>query len=150
MPKVVKKSAVKANKVSAKVSKTSDASQMVMAAVIVIFTVLIAPVAWWVTQTVWVLYAIPAVVSGVAAVMFKNVTGRTMSEQFRQETTTTTAVFAVVLAVLMALNLPNLELDGSVGNVLPIFMIIFLSVLAIVSVLVTVYLPLGLTVEKKK
>jgi len=105
---------------------------------------------WLVFRSVWVLFVIPAVASLVTAFMFKEVTGTVMSEEFRKETTTITAVFAVVLAVLSSLNLPAIGLDGRPDNVLPIFMIIYMSVWAIVAVLVTVYLPLGVTVDKKK
>jgi len=152
MPKVVKKSSAKKKVVAAKrsVSKGSESKQMMVAAIVVVSTVLVGPLAWLLFKSVWLLLGIPAFVSFGAAMMFKDYTGTTMSQEFRKETTTITTVFAVVLAVLSSSNLPAIGLDGRPDTTLPIFMILFWSVLAIVSVLVTVYLPLGITVAKKK
>ncbi|PIY17036.1 hypothetical protein CO112_02165 [Candidatus Dojkabacteria bacterium CG_4_9_14_3_um_filter_150_Dojkabacteria_WS6_41_13] len=156
MPKVSKKvsakrkvAVVRSRKV-ARVSSDAGSKQMMLAAIVVVSTCIFAPLMWLVFRSVWVLFVIPAVASLVTAFMFKEVTGTVMSEEFRKETTTITAVFAVVLAVLSSLNLPAIGLDGRPDNVLPIFMIIYMSVWAIVAVLVTVYLPLGVTVDKKK
>lgn len=151
MPKVTKKSATKRKVAPAKrsVSRGSEAKQMTLAALVVVSTVLVAPLAWLLFKSVWVLLGIPAVVSLGAAAMFKDYTGVAMSQEFRKETTTITAVFAVVLAVLASSNLPAVGLDGRPDTMLPIFMIIFMSVWAIIGVLVTVYLPLGVTIPKK-
>lgn len=154
MPKSTKKVAVskkktaKPSKVST--SKSGESTAMMMAAVVVVATVVVAPLVWLVTKSLLVLFLIPTVVSVVVAARFKDMTGKEMTQEFRRETTTITSVFAVVLAVLMALNLPKIGLDGRPDTVLPIFMIIYLSLWAIVGVLVTVFLPLGLTIPKKK
>lgn len=155
MPKSAKKVAVKAKKSVRKISaksptKSPESSQMMLAAAVVVATVIIAPALWLLTKSLLVLFLIPTAVSFIAAAMFREMTGKDMSQEFRRETTTITAVFAVVLAVMMALNLPRLGLDGRADNVLPIFMIIYLSLWAIVGVLVTVYLPLGITIPKKR
>jgi len=154
MPKVVKKTAAKKKVAAVKKtvvrSRDSESKQMMIAAVIVVTTVLVAPLAWLLTKSVWVLLGLPALVSFGAALMFKDYTGTMMSQEFRKETTTITAVFAVVLSVLASSNLPAIGIDGRPDKVLPIFMVSFWSVLAITRVLATVYLPLGITVAKKK
>lgn len=154
MPKSTKKVAVSKKKTArtSRVtnSKSSDSTAMMMAAVVVISTVILAPLLWLFTKSLLVLFLVPTVVSVVVAARFKEMTGKEMTQEFRRETTTITAVFAVVLAVLMALNLPKIGLDGKPDTVLPIFMIIYLSLWAIAGVLVTVFLPLGLTIPKRK
>jgi hypothetical protein len=152
MPKVTKKASAKRKVAAVRKSPSRDfeAKQMTIAAVVVVSTVLVAPLVWLLFKSVWVLLGIPAVVSLGAAVMFKEYTGSAMTQEFRKETTTITAVFAVVLAVLASSNLPAIGLDGRPDTMLPIFMIIFMSVWAIIAVLVTVYLPLGVTIPKRK
>lgn len=146
MPKVTKKSARKVESESIGLGS----KQLMVSTVVVVSTVIIAPIAWYMFDSILILFLVPAIASLLAAVMFKQVTGKVMTEGFRRETTTTTAVFAVILSVLAALNLPKLGLDGKPDVVLPVFMILYMSLWAIVGVLVTVYLPLGITIPKKK
>lgn len=153
MPKVAKKVTKvtrKSTVVTGVKSTKSESNQMLVSALVVVSAVIFGPAAWYIFQSVVLLFAIPAAASIMAALMFKQITGTVMTDEFRKETTTVTAVFAVILAVLSALNLPQIGLDGKADTVLPIFMIIYMSVWAIVGVLVTVYLPLGLTIPKKK
>ncbi len=153
MPKVAKKVTKvtrKSTVVTGVKSTKSESNQMLVSALVVVSAVIFGPAAWYIFQSVVLLFVIPAAASIMAALMFKQITGTVMTDEFRKETTTVTAVFAVILAVLSALNLPQIGLDGKADTVLPIFMIIYMSVWAIVGVLVTVYLPLGLTIPKKK
>ena len=157
MPKTLKK--VSKSKVStktkvAKVTKSSkSANPMAISAIIAISAVLVGPAVWYFTQSftysALLLFLIPASVSFVAAAMFKDVTGVEMSETFRRETTTATAVFAVILSVIVGVLAPRIGFDGKADIVLPMFMIIYRSLWAIIGVLVSVYLPLGMTIPKK-
>lgn len=148
MPKVAKKTSRKVT--SSSVSFETAARPMMISAVVVLSAVLITPIAWLMFQSIALLFIIPTVASLLAALMYKQITGKQMTQEFRRETTTITAVFAVIVSVLAALNLPKIGLDGQPDNVLPIFMIFYMSLWAIVGVLVTVYLPLGITIPKKR
>lgn len=151
MPKVSKKvSAKRKIAASSRVSSDAGSKQMMLAAVVVVATCLVGPLLWLLFKSVWILFVVPAITSFIVAVIYKETTGTVMSRDFRQETTTITAVFAVVLAVLATLNLPAIGIDGRPDNVLPIFMIIYMSLWAIIGVLVAVFLPLGITVAKKR
>lgn len=154
MPRAVKKTSVKKRTVSAvKANPSAQSTQksMMLSAAVVVMSVIVAPLLWLLTGSLAALFGLPMATSLFVALLYKQYTGVSMSADFRRETTTITAVFAVILGVLSALNLPKIGLDGRVDEtVLPIFMIVYMSVWAIVATLVTVFLPLGITVERAK
>ncbi|MCC7304566.1 hypothetical protein IT418_04115 [bacterium] len=147
MPKISKKSSKKSRLVQ---SVDVETKKHMVAAVVVVSAAVITPVAWLMWGSVLLLFLIPTIGSLLAALLFKQITGRAMTQEFRRETTSITAVFAVILSVLASLNLPRIGLDGQADTVLPIFMIFYMSLWAIAGVLVTVYLPLGITIPRKK
>jgi hypothetical protein len=118
-------------------------------ALIVISSIIVGPALWYFFGNVLFIFVIPALVSFVVAFMYQDLIGEAMNRNFRNETTAIVALLAVVLAVVITVKSPMVGLDGIEDTKLPILMIFFRSVWALTATLLTVYLPLGVTIPKK-
>lgn len=146
MKKTAKKAATtrKGNKA------TSLLHPLVLTAIIAVASVGVGPLLWWYFNNVTFLFAVPALVSFVIAFMYKDLVGEVMSASFRNETTVIVAVLAVIVSAIITVRMPMVGLDGVPGTTLPVFLIFFRSVWGLTTALLTVYLPLGVTLPKKK
>lgn len=132
-----------------KSTKSQKGNPALLSAAVVGSSVVVAPVAYYVTGMLSMLLVVPAVVSLLVAFMYRGYVGSEMTYDFRRETTTMVAVFSVILIAVLSVSKPVTvglpELAGAVG---PIFMVLYRSLVAIVATAVAVYLPLSITVKK--
>ncbi len=148
MQKLVTKKVTKKTVKTVTKSVDSKTNPIVPLAAIIISAIFVGPLLTVYTGYVIAVFLVPAVVSFIVAFTYKDMTGLELTEEMRRSATVITSVLGILLVVFWTMLVPTQTVNEIPQNTFTVYQIVFRSLWVIAGVLVSVFLPLGVTVPK--